>query len=129
MTERIYSTDAYADAVDATVVEVDDERGAVLLDRTVFYPGGGGQPADRGALWVGEDRLTVDKVAADARGVWHVLGAGDERDGDIDIAEQGRRLVIGDADGQRTAIRRRFGRGTGERRAPAGRYSDYDVMR
>lgn len=77
MTERIYSTDAYANAVDATVVEVDDERGAVLLDRTVFYPGGGGQPADRGALWVGEDRLAVEKVAADARGVWHVLGAGD----------------------------------------------------
>ena len=77
MTERIYSTDAYAHEVEATVVEVDDERGAVLLDRTVFYPGGGGQPADRGALWVGEDRLAVEKVATDAKGVWHVLGGGD----------------------------------------------------
>ncbi len=77
MTERIYSTDAYARETDATVVEVDDERGAVLLDRTVFYPGGGGQPADRGALWVGEDRLAVAKVAEDGRGVWHVLAGGD----------------------------------------------------
>jgi len=77
VTERLYSTDAYAREVAATVVEVDDERGAVLLDRTVFYPGGGGQPADRGALWVGEDRLAVEKVAQDGRGVWHVLGGGD----------------------------------------------------
>lgn len=77
MTERIYSTDAYAREVDATVVDVDEERGAVLLDRTVFYPGGGGQPADRGALWVGDDRLAVTKVAQDGRGVWHVLEGGD----------------------------------------------------
>jgi misacylated tRNA(Ala) deacylase len=49
----------------------------VLLDRTVFYPGGGGQPPDRGALWVGDDRLAVEQVAADDRGVWHVLGPGD----------------------------------------------------
>ncbi len=77
MTERIYSTDAYAREVDATVVDVDEERGAVLLDRTVFYPGGGGQPADRGALWVGDDRLAVAKVAQDGRGVWHVLAGGD----------------------------------------------------
>ena len=77
MTERIYSTDAYARQVEATVVDVDETRGAVLLDRTVFYPGGGGQPADRGGLWVGEDRLEVAKVAQDGRGVWHVLDAGD----------------------------------------------------
>ncbi len=77
MTERIYSTDAYAREVAARVVDVDDDRGAVLLDRTVFYPGGGGQPADRGALWVGDDRLAVEQVAADGRGVWHVLGSGD----------------------------------------------------
>ena len=77
MTEKIYSTDAYAFEADATVVDVDPARSAVLLDRTVFYPGGGGQPADRGALWVGDDRLAVEKVAEDDRGVWHVLGGGD----------------------------------------------------
>ena len=77
MTEQIYSTDAYAREMDATVVDVDEGRGAVLLDRTVFYPGGGGQPADRGALWVGDDRLAVEKVAADSRGVWHAVAGGD----------------------------------------------------
>ncbi len=77
MTEQIYSTEAYARTMDATVVDLDRDRSAVLLDRTVFYPGGGGQPPDRGALWVGDDRLAVQDVAADGRGVWHVLAGGD----------------------------------------------------
>jgi misacylated tRNA(Ala) deacylase len=71
MTETIYSTDAYAAEVDATVVDVDTAERRVLLDRTVFYPGGGGQPPDTGALWIGDDRLTVVKVASDPNGVWH----------------------------------------------------------
>lgn len=43
--------DAYARATDGRVVSVVDESGpAVVLDRTVFYPGGGGQPSDTGTL-------------------------------------------------------------------------------
>ncbi len=80
MTDRVYSTDAYAFDIDATVVDVDVETGRVLLDRTVFYPGGGGQPADRGMLLLGDDplaaadagdRLAVVGVGEDRRGVWH----------------------------------------------------------
>ena len=49
--EQICYTDAYAHRVEATVRSVDTGDGAlVVLDRTVFYPGGGGQPADRGTL-------------------------------------------------------------------------------
>ena len=76
MTERIYSTDQYAREVDATIVDVDRDDGRVLLDRTVFYPGGGGQPHDVGALVLGDDRLQVVRVAQDARGVWHWLEGG-----------------------------------------------------
>ncbi len=57
MTERIYSTQAYEKSMTATVVDVDREDGRVLLDRSVFYPGGGGQPFDEGALVIGDDRL------------------------------------------------------------------------
>jgi misacylated tRNA(Ala) deacylase len=71
MTERIYSTDAYAGRVDAVVLEVDHDDGRVLLDRTVFYPGGGGQPPDVGELHIGDDRLAVVRVAADGDDVWH----------------------------------------------------------
>ena len=71
MTERIFATDAYARSMQATVVENDREDGRVLLDRTVFYPGGGGQPHDVGELVIGDDRLTVTRVAQDTTGVWH----------------------------------------------------------
>jgi misacylated tRNA(Ala) deacylase len=45
-------TDAYARRTQARVVDVDDsgEAPLLVLDRTVFYPGGGGQPPDRGLL-------------------------------------------------------------------------------
>ncbi len=71
MTETIYSTDAYARTMEAAVVGVDRDDGRLLLDRTVFYPGGGGQPHDVGELWIGDDRLEVVRVTADRDGVWH----------------------------------------------------------
>lgn len=71
MTDTIYSTDAYAKEMVATVVGVDADDGRLLLDRTVFYPGGGGQPHDFGSLWVGEDKLDVVRVTSDRDGVWH----------------------------------------------------------
>jgi misacylated tRNA(Ala) deacylase len=63
MSDNICYRDAYARQTDASVVEVDPEAHAVLLDRTVFYPGGGGQPADTGVL------------SGDSGGSWHVVGA------------------------------------------------------
>lgn len=50
--EQICYTDAYARRVEGRVVAVDDtgEAPLVVLDRTVLYPGGGGQPSDRGLL-------------------------------------------------------------------------------
>ncbi len=48
MTEEIFRRDAYAKSCEAEVVAVDDQ--GVRLDRTVFYPTGGGQPGDRGVL-------------------------------------------------------------------------------
>ena len=71
MTERIYSTDAYARQMDAVVVGRDADDGRILLDRTVFYPGGGGQPHDIGDIWIGDDKLEVVRVTQDSAGVWH----------------------------------------------------------
>src|SRR6266540_4031811 len=65
MNRQLCYRDAYARRVDARVVSVDaTERPAVILDQTVFYPGGGGQPSDRGTLF----------RAADGR-TWTVRGA------------------------------------------------------
>ena len=52
-TELLFATDAYLRSFDARVVEVMSE-GVVVLDRTAFYPTGGGQPHDLGTLtWEG----------------------------------------------------------------------------
>lgn len=50
MTELLYQLDSYLREFTATVTAVDAEACAVYLDRTVFYPGGGGQPCDVGVL-------------------------------------------------------------------------------
>ncbi len=47
-TEQIFAADAYARACEARVTH--SAPGAIQLDRTVFYPAGGGQPGDRGVL-------------------------------------------------------------------------------
>ena len=70
---QICYSDAYARSVQARVEAVDDASGSalVVLDRTVFYPGGGGQPSDRGLLLRALDGRT-----------WSVRGAS-KSSGDI----------------------------------------------
>ncbi len=52
MTDAVCYRDAYARSIEAVVRAVDEgvDGPLVVLDRTVFYPGGGGQPSDRGVL-------------------------------------------------------------------------------
>lgn len=64
MTDLLYQADSYLREFDAAVVAVHDQN--VVLDRTAFYPRGGGQPADRGTL-IGE-RGRSDVVAVEKRG-------------------------------------------------------------
>ncbi len=75
MTDLLYHTDAYCKEFDATVSGV--EGNAVALDRTAFYPGGGGQPHDVGTLALGDRRWSVTKVRKQGDQVWHDLAEGD----------------------------------------------------
>ena len=72
MVEELFRQDAYLKEAQATVTAL-DERG-VRLDRSIFYPTGGGQPGDTGVLrWVGGEAKVVDSVKADGGDVLHVL--------------------------------------------------------
>ncbi len=75
-TDPLYATDAYVRDCEARVVAVDPDAGRIALDRTVFYPGGGGQPADRGLLVWGDGRAEVTRVGQADGLVWHELDGG-----------------------------------------------------
>ena len=84
MTELLYQTDSYLKEFDAVVTAVNPDEKAVVLDRTAFYPGGGGQPNDVGRL-AGLNVLKVRKASDD---VLHVV------DGDLPFVGTGVRGVI-----------------------------------
>ena len=72
MVEELFRQDAYLKQADATVTAVED-RG-VRLDRSIFYPTGGGQPGDTGVLrWDGGEARIADTVKADGNDVLLVL--------------------------------------------------------
>jgi misacylated tRNA(Ala) deacylase len=60
MTELLYVTEAYVRSFEAVVTAVSDN--GIVLDKTAFYPGGGGQPNDVGTLSAGDQTWEVTKV-------------------------------------------------------------------
>jgi misacylated tRNA(Ala) deacylase len=88
MTELLCQQDAYLRNFTATVTETDPD-GRVVLDRSAFYPTGGGQPHDTGTLrWAG-GQASVTGVAKEEGKVWHLLegdppAPGTEVEGEID---------------------------------------------
>ncbi len=77
MTELLYLQDAYLKTFDATVMAIDPDLHAVALDRTAFYPGGGGQQPDAGTLHVGDTAYTVSKAQKGGDTVWHLIQGDD----------------------------------------------------
>lgn len=73
MTEQLFLEDAYLREFEARVVK--NAGREVLLDRTAFYPGGGGQPPDKGRLKVGPVEAAVVDVRREKGDVVHVLDA------------------------------------------------------
>jgi misacylated tRNA(Ala) deacylase len=69
VTELLFQKDAYLHDHEATVVEVRDN--AVALDRTAFYPGGGGQPADEGELRVEDQTYKIVGARREGETIWH----------------------------------------------------------
>ena len=77
-TELLYQRDSGLRSVEATVVGVEPESRLVALDKTVVFPGGGGQPCDEGTLTRLADGRQWPVVSARKTGgvVWHEAGDG-----------------------------------------------------
>ena len=73
MSRRLYLDDSYCQECDAAVIAVDGA--ACALSQTIFHPGGGGQPHDRGTFFVRGEPMAVTAVREAADGtVWHEVG-------------------------------------------------------
>ncbi|MDG2112434.1 MAG: alanyl-tRNA editing protein [Actinomycetota bacterium] len=87
-TELLYLDDADLRTMHATVIETRPD--AVALDRTVFYPTGGGQPNDTGSLSWADGSARVVGVRKEGDLVWHTIAdggfpeVGSAVDGEID---------------------------------------------
>jgi misacylated tRNA(Ala) deacylase len=77
MTEPIFQTNSYIQEFDAVVVQTHPEENTVVLDRTAFYAGGGGQPNDTGILRWDEIACPVVKVRWGSGEIWHTLQGAD----------------------------------------------------
>lgn len=83
MSDLLYQLDSYLKEFDAVVSGVDEENRGVILDRSAFYPGGGGQPCDLGSLVCEGATYAVKKVKKTGPDVVHFI------DGDLPLPAVG----------------------------------------
>lgn len=76
MTEALYHLDSYLKEFTAKVLKTDIENNAVILNRTAFFPGGGGQVADQGVLRSCGNEYTVTRAKQSEDGILHMLESG-----------------------------------------------------
>lgn len=81
MTDVLYLLDCYTKEFHATVTSANDKD--VTLDQTYFYPTGGGQPHDTGAITRGNDTFTVASVRKENGEVIHTVTEPGLQKGDI----------------------------------------------
>ncbi|HEX2739170.1 MAG TPA: alanine--tRNA ligase-related protein, partial [Rubrobacter sp.] len=71
MTGELFPRDAYLREFEARIVKLEGRE--IILDPTAFYPGGGGQPADKGSLGIGPVRTNVVDARREGDEIVHVL--------------------------------------------------------
>ncbi len=84
-TELIYSTDSYAKETEATVLEVTPD--GIVLDKTIFYTQGGGQPSDKGKLVSGDKEFQVVSMKKSGDQVYHKI------EGELNVGDKIKEVV------------------------------------
>ncbi len=90
MTEKLFYKDVYQKTFEATVTECREGKNGyeIILDRTAFYPEGGGQPGDTGYLQIGDQKAEITDTHEKDGEILHFcgqpLGVGSKVTGTID---------------------------------------------
>jgi Ser-tRNA(Ala) deacylase AlaX len=71
MEKELYLTDSYQTSCTTTIKEINENK--VILDQTVFYPTGGGQPFDTGVIKQGDYEVEVVKVKKEQGEIVHYV--------------------------------------------------------
>ena len=79
MTELIYTTDSYLTEIEATVVEIRDD--GIILDKTIAYPQGGGQPSDKAKFILDGEEIIITKIRKIGAEVLHTI------DGTVNVGD------------------------------------------
>ena len=77
MTKNLYQTDSYLKEFEATVIAIDEENRGIALDQSAFYPGGGGQPADKGIINFGDKILPIKRAKRSGDHIYHFVDGED----------------------------------------------------
>ena len=75
MTEQIYNIDAYKKEIKSTIIEIIEDY--FVVDKTIFFPGGGGQPNDFGLIKSDKDSFEIIKVNWQNGKIAHFLSKSD----------------------------------------------------
>ena len=94
MTKLLYQTDSYLREFNASITSIDVNSNGIILDQTAFYPGGGGQPADRGKIEFNNQIINISRAKRVSGNLVHIV------DGEIPNFLQGE-LVSGQIDWER----------------------------
>lgn len=73
MTKLLYQNDSYLQNFDAVITSIDEENRAIILDRTIFYPGGGGQPPDTGTLYTHDIAYRISRSKKVGNEILHMV--------------------------------------------------------
>jgi misacylated tRNA(Ala) deacylase len=73
MTEFLYQKDSYIKEFQGKIAALDIENNAIILDKSAFYPGGGGQPADSGLISSAGENFPVKRARKSGSDILHII--------------------------------------------------------